>query len=535
MANLIQLQEELKGAPLQSVMQYANGGNPQVPPYMALAELSRRKQMQSAVPVQAPQQTVADTVKQEVGTMAMMAQQQQAAQQQAQQPQTADSGVATLPSDVHTSRFAGGGIVGFAEGGDTWDREGYYGPYMQDNGNSNPDGEAINKRVADYVKRLLGITEAPPEGAKYDDASLPTEKDVAAVGGRDNVRAINGLTMDRDQQVQAPAAPAAATAASVRGSGGGGGAGVAALLRGIIGKKQEADPYDAWMRRRMEESEKAPTDFEDQGIASVRKTRAAAGVKEPEADPGGRITALEKLQQERMRMFQQQQAKRPSQNLGAMLNAFASGNAATKWAAPHQAYAAATKEQQQQDLDQADKNILVQEKMAAFRDAQQKYIEAHRLGEAKEMETSAKELRTAHKELQKEMSKDVTARANAKTAADANTVGHAISGLSTIEHANITTSAHTAGLGTKEQQLLLNAYKIAELHPGAKALADAIKQRAAIMGPDDPQVQSGLAKLNQLVEGVVRAQGQKPAASMDTGAPASGLHSWRIRPDYTHG
>jgi hypothetical protein len=37
--NLIQTQERLKDVPLQAVMQYVNGMNPEVPPYMALSEL----------------------------------------------------------------------------------------------------------------------------------------------------------------------------------------------------------------------------------------------------------------------------------------------------------------------------------------------------------------------------------------------------------------------------------------------------------------------------------------------------------------
>ena len=47
MYNLIKIQDELKSLPSQAIMAYANGQNPQVPPYLALAELNRRKQVQS--------------------------------------------------------------------------------------------------------------------------------------------------------------------------------------------------------------------------------------------------------------------------------------------------------------------------------------------------------------------------------------------------------------------------------------------------------------------------------------------------------
>ena len=44
--NLVQIQERLKDMPLQAVMQYANGMNPEVPPYLALGELNRRKKVE---------------------------------------------------------------------------------------------------------------------------------------------------------------------------------------------------------------------------------------------------------------------------------------------------------------------------------------------------------------------------------------------------------------------------------------------------------------------------------------------------------
>ena len=44
--NLVQVQERLKDMPTQVIMSYANGMNPEVPPYLALGELNRRKQME---------------------------------------------------------------------------------------------------------------------------------------------------------------------------------------------------------------------------------------------------------------------------------------------------------------------------------------------------------------------------------------------------------------------------------------------------------------------------------------------------------
>ena len=128
--NLVQIQERLKDMPTQAIMSYANGMNPEVPPYLALGELNRRKQMEQKS-VQAPTGTVKDNIEQQMSTMQMQAaKQRQMAQQMAQQGAQAqmpvppgvpepqmqampeDSGVATLPTGE--MEFGSGGIVAFA-------------------------------------------------------------------------------------------------------------------------------------------------------------------------------------------------------------------------------------------------------------------------------------------------------------------------------------------------------------------------------------------------------------------------------------
>lgn len=121
--NLIQIQERLKDMPTQAVMAYANGMNPEIPPYVALSELERRKRMeQMSQPAEMPQGTVKDKIEQQVGLMEVQKQQQQAAMQQmmagdAQQPR----GLPAAP--VPPQMFAqGGGIVAFAEGDEVEDQ-----------------------------------------------------------------------------------------------------------------------------------------------------------------------------------------------------------------------------------------------------------------------------------------------------------------------------------------------------------------------------------------------------------------------------
>ena len=64
--NLVQIQENLKDLPTQAIMAYANGKNPDVPPYMALSELNRRKSMEQRA-AQAPTQSVKDQLESQVG------------------------------------------------------------------------------------------------------------------------------------------------------------------------------------------------------------------------------------------------------------------------------------------------------------------------------------------------------------------------------------------------------------------------------------------------------------------------------------
>lgn len=141
--NLMQIQDKLKGLPndprvMQLLTSYANGQNPQVPPYLALGELNRRKgDMERAKMEQAgqpPGGTVKDQIAQQTGVMALQqGRQQQAMQQMAMQgmqggapvpqgtpqPQAqgqvmaaAGGGLASLAPKGYRS----GGVVAFSEG-----------------------------------------------------------------------------------------------------------------------------------------------------------------------------------------------------------------------------------------------------------------------------------------------------------------------------------------------------------------------------------------------------------------------------------
>ena len=137
--NLVQVQEHLKGMPTQIIMGYANGQNPQVPPYIALGELNRRKQMEQQ-PAQAPQGSVKEQIEQSLmqpqqlpglaaqgvpvpqppqpqGMPAQMPKQLAGPAPQQAPTQMAAGGLASVPIREDMFRYAPGGIVAFDGGG----------------------------------------------------------------------------------------------------------------------------------------------------------------------------------------------------------------------------------------------------------------------------------------------------------------------------------------------------------------------------------------------------------------------------------
>lgn len=129
MQNLIQIQDELRSMPMQAVMAYANGQNPQVPPYIALAEMNRRKQMQQGAQQQqqGPQGTIKDRVEQEAGLMHLQQQRQQQAMQAVQgaamnsaEANPDGGGIAALQGGAgmpQAKAMKAGGITSMASGG----------------------------------------------------------------------------------------------------------------------------------------------------------------------------------------------------------------------------------------------------------------------------------------------------------------------------------------------------------------------------------------------------------------------------------
>jgi hypothetical protein len=134
MLNIIQIQDRLKGMPKEAIIQYVQNPTGDVPTYLALGELQRRKTMESKYNAMKPEApSVAEQIVQEnmpMGLGSMPTQDVMPPQSGvgAPQPQPrptpdmmASSGIGALPAGNIGQNYAGGGIVAFEEGGEVED------------------------------------------------------------------------------------------------------------------------------------------------------------------------------------------------------------------------------------------------------------------------------------------------------------------------------------------------------------------------------------------------------------------------------
>jgi hypothetical protein len=127
--NIIKLQDELKGVPDNALIGYVQNPTGQVPTYLALSELQRRKTMREKFQQQqAPQTTVAEDLAAPPPPPPM----QQGIAMVAPQQNMAEQGVASLPTgDMYDEQnFATGGIVAFEDGGEVKRFQGLDGSYV---------------------------------------------------------------------------------------------------------------------------------------------------------------------------------------------------------------------------------------------------------------------------------------------------------------------------------------------------------------------------------------------------------------------
>jgi hypothetical protein len=149
--NIIKLQDMLRGVD-DALINYVQNPQGEVPSYLALSELQRRKDTRAKYQQeQAPETSVAEDLEQETmpdqGNLAMLAGQPQM--------QMEDQGVAGLDTgDMYQEQsFAGGGIVAFEDGGGVKYDDGSVGYYV--GGYAVPAVMAVGRAAAKYGGRGL--------------------------------------------------------------------------------------------------------------------------------------------------------------------------------------------------------------------------------------------------------------------------------------------------------------------------------------------------------------------------------------------
>jgi hypothetical protein len=112
--NIVKLQNELKGVPDDALIGYVQNPTGQVPTYLALSELQRRKEMRNSYQAAKPETTVAESLVNEAQPQPMQQGIAAMAPQQMEAPQPAP-----MPQDpmAPPQGMAGGGMVSFADGG----------------------------------------------------------------------------------------------------------------------------------------------------------------------------------------------------------------------------------------------------------------------------------------------------------------------------------------------------------------------------------------------------------------------------------
>ena len=139
--NIIKIQNQLKGVPDDTLVGYVQNPTGQVPTYLALSELQRRKEMRNSYQANKPEdKTVAEDLVEEAQPQPGIAalpegqpmQQAMAPQPEMPMEQMAQGGLAELDigNMYDENNYATGGIVAFAEGGPSTDKEALYGIEM---------------------------------------------------------------------------------------------------------------------------------------------------------------------------------------------------------------------------------------------------------------------------------------------------------------------------------------------------------------------------------------------------------------------
>jgi len=184
--NIVKLQNMLRGVADDALINYVQNPTGEVPSYLALSELKRRQEVRDSFQKeqQAPESSVAEDLTQspDQGGLAMLA------KNPTPQGAPTSQGVADLPVDdsmYQQQSFATGGIVAFADGGETAEED-YYDRFKADVGGIS-DRAGYKHKFLDPdkykykpVKRFAG-----PDGSYVIPSKTPSEYYQGIAGNKD--------------------------------------------------------------------------------------------------------------------------------------------------------------------------------------------------------------------------------------------------------------------------------------------------------------------------------------------------------------
>ena len=179
---------------IDKLAQYAQGANPMVPEFLALAEIKRRQSLTQPSAGPAPTTVQEDLVRQAMPQPMMQAPQQMPQQMMGLQGMQRPQGVAALPSGMDEQSMAGGGIVAFAgENGSLVEDESFADKFMKFKENLNKRLSGIGPSYDPRVGAPVNATQAEIQRALGSSGfqAAPQQQEIPVTGYENLPQAYN--------------------------------------------------------------------------------------------------------------------------------------------------------------------------------------------------------------------------------------------------------------------------------------------------------------------------------------------------------
>ena len=182
--NIIQQENDLQEMSQQSLANYLNNPTGQYNPYLVAGELQRKEQFAQRQMVEAPQETVVDELVAQampMGGMPMGGMPMPRPEEVMVSDTITETGIANLPAPNIGQNYAGGGIVGYAEGGEV----GFFEKRLS----------GLAEEMDERTKRNQENIRIYQETGKFPEMTDQDLDDAFAVGGLGAIGKVGGKAM----------------------------------------------------------------------------------------------------------------------------------------------------------------------------------------------------------------------------------------------------------------------------------------------------------------------------------------------------